>query len=93
MGKLFFNVVQTKCFVLKTEKTCGKRSWWGKCEKEELKKQAYLRDPLPYWWNIFQLELIIIIIMTMNIITEEMLFWNSQIISYYYKIPSLMYYS
>jgi hypothetical protein len=48
IGKLFFNIVQTKCFVLKAEKLCVKRSWWGKCLKKEYKKQAYLRDNVPY---------------------------------------------
>jgi hypothetical protein len=49
IGKLFFNIVQTKCFVLKAEKLCVKRSWWGKCLKKAYKKQAYLRDNVPYW--------------------------------------------
>jgi secretory phospholipase A2 len=48
VGKLFFNVVQTKCFVLKPERTCVKSSWWGKCLKYEYQKQAHLRDPTPY---------------------------------------------
>uniref|UniRef100_A0ABD2WNZ2 Phospholipase A2 n=1 Tax=Trichogramma kaykai TaxID=54128 RepID=A0ABD2WNZ2_9HYME len=48
IGKIFFNMVQTKCFVLKPSKTCIKRSWWGKCEKHEYKKQGYLRDNLSY---------------------------------------------
>ncbi|CAL8115534.1 unnamed protein product [Orchesella dallaii] len=48
VGKLFFNVVQTKCFVLKPEKHCAKRSWFGKCVKFEYRKQAHLRDPTPY---------------------------------------------
>ncbi|KAF4529418.1 hypothetical protein B566_EDAN003512 [Ephemera danica] len=48
VGKLFFNVVQTKCFVLKNEKVCKKHSWWGKCTKHERRKQAYLRDNLSY---------------------------------------------
>ncbi|XP_034231216.1 phospholipase A2 isozymes PA3A/PA3B/PA5-like [Thrips palmi] len=48
VGKLFFNVVQTKCFVLKPKKTCLKTSWWGKCIKWQVKKQAHLRDNTPY---------------------------------------------
>jgi secretory phospholipase A2 len=48
IGKLFFNIVQTKCFVLKAQKLCVKRSWWGKCLKQKYKKQAYLRDNVPY---------------------------------------------
>ncbi|XP_049883373.1 uncharacterized protein LOC126378908 isoform X2 [Pectinophora gossypiella] len=48
VGKLFFNVVQTKCFVLKPMKVCTQRSWWGKCLRRGYTKQALLRDNLPY---------------------------------------------
>ncbi|XP_028160605.1 uncharacterized protein LOC114353010 isoform X3 [Ostrinia furnacalis] len=48
VGKLFFNVVQTKCFVLKPVKICTKRSWWGRCLSRGYHKQAFLRDNLPY---------------------------------------------
>ena len=48
VGKLFFNVVQTKCFVLKPKQVCLKYSWWGKCEKTEYRKQAHLKDNIPY---------------------------------------------
>ncbi|KAL1442116.1 hypothetical protein MTO96_000012 [Rhipicephalus appendiculatus] len=29
VGKLYFNVVQTKCFVFKYREVCELRSWWG----------------------------------------------------------------
>ncbi|XP_013174503.1 PREDICTED: uncharacterized protein LOC106122899 isoform X2 [Papilio xuthus] len=48
VGKLFFNVVQTKCFILKPVKMCIQRSWWGKCLRKGYQKQAFLRDNLPY---------------------------------------------
>ncbi|CAG9861279.1 unnamed protein product [Phyllotreta striolata] len=48
VGKLFFNVVQTKCFVLKPKKSCVRHSWWGKCEKTKVVKQAVLRDNVPF---------------------------------------------
>ncbi|XP_014203446.1 uncharacterized protein LOC106635811 [Copidosoma floridanum] len=48
IGKIFFNMVQTKCFALKPAKVCVKRSWWGKCEKQKYKKQAYLRYNTSY---------------------------------------------
>ncbi|XP_066586601.1 phospholipase A2 hemilipin-like isoform X2 [Prorops nasuta] len=48
IGKIFFNVLQTKCFVLKAQKTCVKQSWWGKCMRYKYKKQAFLRDNVPY---------------------------------------------
>ncbi|KAJ2939936.1 hypothetical protein O0L34_g6642 [Tuta absoluta] len=48
VGKLFFNVVQSKCFVLKPVKVCVRRSWWGRCLRKGYAKQAFLRDNLPY---------------------------------------------
>lgn len=48
VGKLFFNVVQTKCFRLKPVKVCMQRSWWGKCLRRGYMKQAFLRDNLRY---------------------------------------------
>ncbi|XP_057378704.1 group 3 secretory phospholipase A2-like isoform X1 [Daphnia carinata] len=48
VGKLFFNIIQIKCFVLKPEKVCKKSSWWGKCTQNEWRKRAHLRDPIPY---------------------------------------------
>ncbi|XP_012255334.2 uncharacterized protein LOC105685636 isoform X5 [Athalia rosae] len=48
VGKLFFNVVQTKCFVLKPQKACLRRSRWGNCEQHEYRKQARLRSNMPY---------------------------------------------
>ncbi|XP_050079740.1 uncharacterized protein LOC126567566 [Anopheles maculipalpis] len=44
VGKLFFNIVQMKCFVLKPETVCVKRTWWNKCEKKIRRKRAHLRD-------------------------------------------------
>lgn len=44
VGKLFFNIIQTKCFVLKPEPVCKKYSWWGKCVKNGYRKRAHLRN-------------------------------------------------
>lgn len=44
VGKLFFNIIQTKCFILKAEKVCVKYSWWGKCERYGKRKRAILKD-------------------------------------------------
>lgn len=44
VGKLFFNIVQTKCFVLKREMICKKRSKHGDCMKKGLRKRAHIRD-------------------------------------------------
>lgn len=48
VGKLFFNIVQLRCFVLKGEKVCSKRSWWGRCLKYKKQKTARLKDALPF---------------------------------------------
>ncbi|XP_011642191.1 uncharacterized protein LOC105430361 [Pogonomyrmex barbatus] len=48
IGTIFFNVLQSKCFILKPQKICVKRSWWGKCQHHEYRKQAYVRDNVPY---------------------------------------------
>nr|XP_027229029.1 group 3 secretory phospholipase A2-like [Penaeus vannamei] len=48
VGTVFFDVVKTRCFVFKMEKTCKKWSWWGRCEKYGMEKVASLRDPIPW---------------------------------------------
>ena len=48
VGKMFFNVVQTKCFVFKKEPTCKKRSWWGKCLKFGKIRKAIVRNGLSF---------------------------------------------
>lgn len=48
IGKIFFDILQSKCFILKPQKVCVKRSWWGKCQHHEYRKQAYVRDNVPY---------------------------------------------
>lgn len=49
IGKLFFNIAKTKCFSFKREKTCKKRSWWGKCLKSKRSKKAFFKGGLSYW--------------------------------------------
>ncbi|XP_034192748.2 uncharacterized protein LOC117610009 [Osmia lignaria lignaria] len=48
IGKIFFDVLKTKCFILKPQKTCTKWSWMGKCQHHEYRKQAHIRDNVPY---------------------------------------------
>nr|XP_033328156.1 uncharacterized protein LOC117221362 [Megalopta genalis] len=48
IGKIFFNVLRTKCFILKPQKVCAKWSWAGKCQRHEYRKQAHVRDNVPY---------------------------------------------
>lgn len=48
IGKIFFDVLRTKCFILKPQKVCTKWSWMGKCQHYEYRKQAHVRDNVPY---------------------------------------------
>lgn len=48
VGKLFFNVIQTKCFILKPESVCVKKTWWGNCLEYEYRKLAVLQDNQPF---------------------------------------------
>ncbi|CAL7949562.1 unnamed protein product [Xylocopa violacea] len=48
IGKIFFDVLRTKCFILKPQKVCTKWSWSGKCQHHDYRKQAHVRDNVPY---------------------------------------------
>ncbi|XP_064460220.1 uncharacterized protein LOC135370408 [Ornithodoros turicata] len=48
VGKVFFNIMQSKCFTFKTENICLKRSWWGNCLKRSREKVAVIRDGMYY---------------------------------------------
>lgn len=48
VGKLFFNMIQSKCFILKPESVCVQKTWWGECTKYEYTKTAILKDNQPY---------------------------------------------
>jgi len=48
VGKLFFNLMQTPCFVLDKEKICTEYTWWGKCIKEEVRRIAVMKKPVPF---------------------------------------------
>ncbi|XP_073828196.1 uncharacterized protein [Musca autumnalis] len=44
IGQLFFNMVQTQCFVLAKEQVCLERAKNGTCVREEIKQKAHLRN-------------------------------------------------
>ncbi|XP_023232338.1 phospholipase A2-like [Centruroides sculpturatus] len=48
IGRLYFNIVQTKCFVFHTENICSKWSWWGKCLLWQNQNRALLKAS-PYY--------------------------------------------
>jgi len=52
VGRVFFNVVGTKCFVLRVRRDsqCVERAWWGGCVRHEMVNNQYaeLRGPLSF---------------------------------------------
>lgn len=48
VGRLFFNMIQMKCFTLQPEDVCAERAWWGKCIRTRQEPTAYIRDATPY---------------------------------------------
>ncbi|XP_017478682.1 PREDICTED: uncharacterized protein LOC108368346 [Rhagoletis zephyria] len=48
VGKIFFNIVQTKCFMFSIEDHCTETSWWGNCLNSKRRKRAVFRDPMTY---------------------------------------------
>ncbi|KAH8416528.1 hypothetical protein KR222_007723 [Zaprionus bogoriensis] len=51
IGKLFFNVVQTQCFVIRTERVCQQHGTGRDvhtCLKEVERRKAYLKDNLKF---------------------------------------------
>ncbi|XP_013789581.1 acidic phospholipase A2 PA4-like [Limulus polyphemus] len=48
VGRLFFNIIQTKCFLFRIERVCVTRSWWGGCLKYEEQRRGYIREGLRY---------------------------------------------
>ena len=48
VGKIYFNVVQTKCFMFQMDEVCEDRNWWGSCVQSKRRKRAVFRDPMTY---------------------------------------------
>lgn len=48
VGRLFFNMIQMKCFTLQADDVCAERAWWGKCTRTRRELTAYIRDATPY---------------------------------------------
>lgn len=47
VGKIFFNWVQTKCFVIKRKRICAEYEG-KKCAKKQTVKRAVIKTNLPY---------------------------------------------
>uniref|UniRef100_A0A1B0AN24 phospholipase A2 n=1 Tax=Glossina palpalis gambiensis TaxID=67801 RepID=A0A1B0AN24_9MUSC len=48
IGKLFFNIAQMQCIVLRKERICLQRAADNSCLKEHIKQKAYLRNNKKY---------------------------------------------
>ena len=35
VGEFYFNTLKAPCFILTKEKSCSKRTWWGRCTKRK----------------------------------------------------------
>ncbi|WAR01507.1 PA2G3-like protein [Mya arenaria] len=40
IGKIYFNILGSKCFRLTEVEVCMERSWWGRCQRYENKTTA-----------------------------------------------------
>ena len=48
VANLFFNILNTKCFVFKMQKVCERANWWGRCVEKREQPVAVWREPVAY---------------------------------------------
>ncbi|XP_033747321.1 uncharacterized protein LOC117332499 [Pecten maximus] len=48
IGRIYFNIMGSKCFNVVMEDVCVRRSWWGRCEEYEQQKTVKIEDQEPY---------------------------------------------
>lgn len=51
VGNVYFDVMETPCFVFEPVKVCTQRSWWGRCEEYGRQARATMHEPLSYQWH------------------------------------------
>lgn len=44
IGKIYFNILGSKCFIFEEQEVCVERSWWGRCRKYESQLTAMLQS-------------------------------------------------
>lgn len=44
IGKIYFNILGSKCFSFEEQEVCVERSWWGRCRKYENQVTAVLQS-------------------------------------------------
>lgn len=48
IGKIYFNILGSKCFDFEETEVCVKRSWWGQCQKFEKQTTAVLKSQVSF---------------------------------------------
>ncbi|KAH3752588.1 uncharacterized protein LOC127847724 [Dreissena polymorpha] len=48
IGKIYFNILGSKCFTFSEEEVCVERSWWGRCLRYESQQTALLESQVAF---------------------------------------------
>lgn len=48
IGRIYFNIMGSKCFTVINKDVCVRRSWWGRCEEYEQQESVQIEDQEPY---------------------------------------------
>lgn len=48
IGKIYFNILGSKCFEFEETEVCSERSWWGRCQRYENQTIAILRSQVSF---------------------------------------------
>ena len=48
IGKIYFNILGSKCFHFQETEVCAERSWWGLCQKYETQTVAEVKNQVSY---------------------------------------------
>ncbi|OWF45364.1 uncharacterized protein LOC110457150 [Mizuhopecten yessoensis] len=48
IGRIYFNIMGSKCFTVSMEEVCVRRSWWGRCEEYGQQEAVKIEDQEPY---------------------------------------------
>lgn len=48
IGKIYFNILGSKCFEFEETEVCTERSWWGRCRKYEKQKTAAVKSQVSF---------------------------------------------
>jgi len=48
IGKIYFNILGSKCFEFTESEVCVDRAWWGRCRKFETQTKAVLKNQISF---------------------------------------------